>query len=65
LGFALRQVKSMAGAVEWVRRSPFRKRNEEVEICRVFEAEGFVANATAELRTQEESERARVAAALN
>jgi hypothetical protein len=64
-GFWLWQVKSMAEAVEWIRRSPFRKGNEEVEIRRVFEAEDFGASATPELRAQQDSQRARVAAAKN
>ncbi len=61
-GFWLWQVKSVAEAVEWIRRSPFRKGNEEIEIRRVFEAEDFGANATPELRAQEARMRERVAA---
>ena len=60
-GFWLWQVKSVAEAVEWIRRSPFRKGNEEIEIRRVFEAEDFGANATPELRAQEARLRERVA----
>ena len=60
-GFWLWQVKSMEEAIEWIRRSPFRKGNEEIEIRRVFEAEDFGANATPELRAQEASQRARIA----
>src|SRR5207302_1074204 len=33
-GFWLWQVKSMEGAIEWIRRSPFQKRHEEVEMRR-------------------------------
>ena len=61
-GFWLWQVKSVAEAVEWIRRSPFSKSNEEIEIRRVFEAEDFGANATPELRAQEARMRERVAA---
>jgi hypothetical protein len=61
-GFWLWQVKSIEEAVEWIRRSPFRKGNEEVEIRRVFEAEDFGCNATPELKAQEASQRARSAA---
>jgi hypothetical protein len=60
-GFWLWQVKSMEEAVEWIRRSPFRKSSEEIEIRRVFEAEDFGANATPELRAQEASQRSRAA----
>jgi hypothetical protein len=60
-GFWLWQVKSIEEAVEWIRRSPFRKGNEEIEIRPVFEAEDFGANATPELRAQEQSQRARAA----
>src|SRR5205823_7565047 len=37
-GFWLWQVKPMEEAIEWIRRSPFQKGNEEIEIRRVFEA---------------------------
>jgi hypothetical protein len=59
-GFWLWQVKSMAEAIEWIRRSPFRKGNEEVEIRRVFEAEDFGDNLTPEVRAQEASQRERL-----
>jgi hypothetical protein len=52
-GFWIWQVRSVDEAVEWIRRSPFRKSNEEVEIRRVFEAEDFGENLTPELRAQE------------
>jgi hypothetical protein len=62
-GFWLWQVKSIDEAVEWIRRSPFRKGSEEIEIRRVYEAEDFGANATPELRAQERSQRERLSAA--
>ena len=61
-GFWLWQVKSFEEAVEWIRRSPFSKSNEEIEIRRVFEAEDFGDNAPPELRAQEARLRERVAA---
>jgi hypothetical protein len=61
-GFWLWQVKSMEEAIEWIRRSPFQKGNEEIEIRPVFEAEDFGANLTPELKAQEESQRERIAA---
>ena len=42
-GFWLWQVRSIEEAVEWIRRSPFAKSSEEIEIRRVFEAEDFAA----------------------
>jgi hypothetical protein len=60
-GFWLWQVRSMEEAVEWIRRSPFRKGGEEIEIRRVFEAEDFGDNLTPELKAQEESQRERAA----
>jgi hypothetical protein len=56
-GFWLWQVRSIEEAVEWIRRSPFRKGNEEVEIRRVFEAEDFGANLSPELSAQEARQR--------
>ena len=38
-GFWLWQVRSLEEAVEWIRRSPFMKSDEEIEIRRVFEAD--------------------------
>lgn len=61
-GYWLWQVKSMEEAVEWIRRSPFRKGNEQVEIRPVFEAEDFCDNLTAELRAQRAGCSARIAA---
>jgi hypothetical protein len=64
-GFWLWQVKSVEEAVEWIRRSPFQKGNEEIEIRPVFEADDFGANLTPELKAQEESQRERIAARKN
>jgi len=61
-GYWLWQVKSIDEAVEWMRRSPFRNGNEEVEIRPVFEAEDFGDNLTAELRAQEARQREQLAA---
>jgi hypothetical protein len=59
-GFWLWQVKSIEEAVEWIRRSPFRKGSETIEIRRVFEAEDFT-EMTPELKAQEAQLRARAA----
>ena len=56
-GFWLWQVKSMAEAVEWLKRAPF-DRGTEVEIRPVFEADDFGKELTPELREQEERLRA-------
>ena len=64
-GFWLWQVKSLAEAVEWLRRSPFRNSSEEVEIRRVFESEDFGDSATPELRRQKQSQSERAAARKN
>ncbi len=53
-GFWLWQVRSMEEAIEWIRRSPFRKGDEQIEIRRVFEAEDFGDNLTPEVRAQEQ-----------
>ncbi|MGH8232377.1 MAG: YciI family protein [Steroidobacteraceae bacterium] len=58
-GFWLWQVKSIDEAVEWIRRSPFRTSNEEIEIRRVFEAADFGDNLTPELKAREQSLRQR------
>jgi hypothetical protein len=63
-GFWLWQVKSMAEAVEWVKRCPNPMPGEsELEIRPVFEAEDFGAEFTPELRAQED--RVREEAAKN
>jgi hypothetical protein len=59
-GFWLWQVKSVEEAIEWIRRSPFRKGSETIEIRRVFEAEDFT-EMTPELKAQEAQLRARAA----
>ena len=59
-GFWLWQVKSMAEAVEWLKRAPF-DGGTEVELRPVFEADDFGANLTPELREQEERLRAQAA----
>lgn len=58
-GFWLIQVKSLAEAIEWARRVPFREG--EVEIRQVFEAEDFGEAFTPELREQGERLRAQIA----
>jgi len=54
-GFWLWQVRSIDEAIEWIRRSPFRSSNEQIEIRRVFEAEDFGPGLTPELREQRQS----------
>jgi hypothetical protein len=58
-GFWLWQVKSMAEAVEWLKRAPF-DGGTEVEIRPVFEAEDFGDKFTDALREQEANLRAQV-----
>lgn len=58
-GFWLWQVKSMAEAVEWLKRAPF-DAGTEVEIRPVFEAEDFGDKFTDALREQEASLRAQI-----
>ena len=52
-GFWLWQVKSMDEAVEWLKRAPF-DQGTEVEIRRIFEADDFGDEFSADLRAQEE-----------
>lgn len=59
-GFWLWQVKSLDEAVEWIRRSPFRKSNEELEIRRVFDAEDFGPALSPELLAQQERRAERI-----
>ena len=59
-GFWMIQVKSLAEAIEWVKRVPFED-EEQVEIRRVFEAEDFGAEFTPGLREQEERMRVELA----
>ena len=61
-GFWLWQVRSIDEAVEWIRRSPLRKSEEEIEIRRVFEPDDFGDSLTPELRAQEARQRERLAA---
>ena len=57
-GFWLWQVKSLAEAIEWVKRCPNPMPGDsEIEIRQVFEAEDFGANLTPEMREQEERTR--------
>jgi hypothetical protein len=61
-GFWLIQAKSLAEAIEWVKRVPFGEGPEsEIEIRQVFEAEDFGEAFTPELREQEERLRAQTA----
>lgn len=55
-GFWLWQVKSMAEAIEWIKRAPFQ--DTEIELRPVFEIDDFGAELTPELRAQEERHRA-------
>jgi hypothetical protein len=58
-GFWLWQVKSLAEAIEWVKRCPNPMPGEsEIEIRQIFEAEDFGPAFTPELREQEERIRA-------
>jgi hypothetical protein len=59
-GFWLWQVRSIEEAVEWIRRSPFQKSNETIEIRRVFEAEDFGPGLTPELRAQRQNRLERI-----
>jgi hypothetical protein len=54
-GYWLFQVKSLAEAIEWVKRSPnpFPNGESEIEIRQVFEADDFGPEFTPELREQE------------
>ena len=62
-GFWLWQVRSLAEAVEWVKRCPNPTGEEsEIEIRQVFEAEDFGEAFTPELREQEQKLRAQVGA---
>ncbi len=60
-GFWIWQVKSLAEAIEWVKRCPMVD-GSEVEIRKTFEAEDFGEALTPELREQEERLRQQVAA---
>ena len=59
-GYWLWQCKSMAEAIEWLKRAPF-DGGTEVELRQVFETEDFGSNLTPELREQEERLRSQIA----
>jgi len=60
-GFWLWQVKSLAEAIEWVKRCPNpHNEDSDIEIRQVFEAADFGAEFTPELREQEERLRAEI-----
>ena len=60
-GFWLWQVKSIAEAVEWVKRCPNPMPGDsEIEIRPLFEAEDFGAESTPELREKEAALRSRI-----
>jgi hypothetical protein len=60
-GFWLWQVRSMAEAVEWIKRCPNPTGEEsEIELRQVFDAEDFGAEFTPELRQQEVRQRAEI-----
>ncbi|MCE3262160.1 MAG: dehydrogenase [Pseudoduganella sp.] len=62
-GFWLIQVKSLAEAIEWVKRCPNPMESDsDIEIRQVFEAEDFGAEFTPELREQEKRIMEKVAA---
>ena len=58
-GFWLWQVKSLAEAIEWLKRAPF-DGGTEVEIRPLYEAEDFGDTLTPELREREERLRAQI-----
>jgi hypothetical protein len=61
-GYWIWRVKSMAEAIEWVKRCPNPTGQEgEIEIRQIFESEDFGAEFTPELRAQEERVIARAA----
>jgi hypothetical protein len=60
-GFWIFQVKSLAEAIEWVKKAPNPMPGEsEIEIRQIFEAEDFGAEYTPELRAQEDRQRAAI-----
>jgi hypothetical protein len=60
-GFWIFQVKSLAEAIEWVKKCPNPMPGEsEIEIRQIFEAEDFGAEYTPELRAQEERQRQQI-----
>ncbi len=62
-GFWMFQVKSLAEAIDWVKRCPKPLAGDaEIEIRQLYEASDFGAEFTPELRAQEERQRAQIAA---
>jgi hypothetical protein len=61
-GFWIWKVKSLAEAIDWIKRcpNPFPDAESEIEIRPIFEAEDFGAEYTPELREQEERLRAQI-----
>jgi hypothetical protein len=59
-GFWIWQVKSMADAIEWLKRAPF-SGGAEIEIRAILEAEDFGKNLTPELREREQRRRDQIA----
>jgi len=60
-GYWLWQVKSMDEAVEWVKRCPNPMLGDsEIEIRHIYEMEDFGANATPELKAQEDRQREQI-----
>jgi len=59
-GFWIWQVKSMADAIEWLKRAPFGG-EAEIEIRAIVEAEDFGKNLTPELREREQRLRDQIA----
>jgi hypothetical protein len=53
-GFWIWQVRGVDEAVEWIRRSPFRKTGGEIEIRPIFGVEDFGDKLTPELKAKEE-----------
>ena len=65
-GFWIWKVKSLAEAIEWVKKCPNPTGEEsEIEIRQIFEAEDFGENLTPELREQEQRLRAQGARATS
>jgi hypothetical protein len=55
-GYWIWKVDSMQGAIDWIKKAPFK--DTEIEIRPIFEAEDFGAEFTPELRAQEDRLRA-------
>ena len=61
-GYWLWQVRSIDEAVAWIKKSPFMKSSETIEIRPIFEAEDFGEALTPEMREYEERMREQIAA---